>query len=190
VRLSRWVVLSGLLLVTAACGYSDPYQGTGGQAIVGVATPTLAPGADDFNAGAGKTPVKYPDGLQVTDIKVGDGATVKKGDAISVQYTGWLTSGSKFDSSRDRGQPFDLTIGAGQVIPGWDEGVPGMKVGGQRKLVIPAALAYGSQAQPSGCSNAPGSQPCTIPANSTLVFLVEVVADNGPAPSPSPSASP
>lgn len=178
-------------LFVAACGYSDPYQGQGGQAVVGVTAPTLAPGADDFNAGAGKTPVKYPDGLAFVDVKAGDGATVKKGDAISVQYTGWLSNGTKFDSSRDRGQAFDVTIGTGQVIPGWDEGVPGMKVGGQRKLLIPAALAYGSGGAPQGCSSAPGSsRPCAIPPNANLVFMVEVVADKGPAPSPSPSASP
>ncbi len=176
--------LLGIAVALAACGYSDPYQGRGPQAAVAVATPSLAPGADDFNAGAGKAPVKFPDGLQMIDLKPGDGQTVKKGDSISVQYTGWLSSGTKFDSSRDRGQPFDVTIGQGQVIPGWDEGVPGMKVGGQRKLIIPSSLGYGAQGAPQGCGT---TQPCTIPPNATLVFLVEVVADKGPAPSPSPS---
>ena len=186
-----WAAAALAVLGTmVACGYSDPYQGSGPQAQVGVATPTLAPGADDFNAGAGKTPVKFPDGLQLIDIKAGDGQVVKKDDQLSVQYTGWLSNGTKFDSSRDRGQPFDVTIGQGQVIPGWDEGVPGMKVGGQRKLIIPPALGYGSQGVPQGCSSAPGAtQPCAIPANSTLVFVIEVVADKGAAPSPSPSAS-
>lgn len=190
-RLVRLAVAALGVAALAACGYSDPYQGQGPQAQVGVATPTLAPGADDFSAGAGKTPVKFPDGLQFIDVKVGDGQVVQKGDQISVQYTGWLSNGTKFDSSRDRGQAFDVTIGQGQVIPGWDEGVPGMKVGGQRKLIIPPALGYGSQGVPQGCSSAPGStQPCSIPGNSTLVFMVEVVADKGPAPSASPSPSP
>lgn len=182
--IARPLGVLALLLTLAACGYSDPYQGQGPQAAVGVATPTPQAGADDFNAGSDKTPIKYPDGLQLIDLKVGGGQVVKKGDQISVQYTGWLANGTKFDSSRDRGQPFDVTIGAGQVIPGWDEAVPGMKVGGQRKLIIPAALGYGSQGAPQGCGT---TSPCTIPPNSTLVFLVEVTADKGTAPSPSPS---
>ncbi len=175
----RTAAVLGGLLSLSACGYPDPTPNQGPQAGVQAATPTPSPGADSFSTGADQTPVKYPDGLQYVDVKAGTGAQVKKGDQISVQYTGWLSNGTKFDSSRDRKTPFDLAIGAGQVIPGWDEGVPGMKVGGIRRLVIPPALAYGAQ----------GSPP-TIPANSTLVFLVEVVADKGPAPSPSPSASP
>lgn len=173
-----------LALAGGACGYSDPYVAGGSPAGVSTNAPTPVPGSsapasaggDVFSTGADKTPTTYPDGLKLTDVKVGTGAVVKKGDAISVQYTGWLANGTKFDSSRDRGQAFDLTIGGGQVIPGWDEGVPSMKVGGVRRLVIPPALGYGSQGAGS-----------TIPPNSTLVFLIEVVADNGPAPSPSPS---
>ena len=172
-------VAAGLLLL-AACGYPDPGTAAGPAAGVAGAVPSAAAGADDFNAGAGITPVKYPDGLQFIDVKAGTGAQVQKNDQVSVHYTGWLSNGQKFDSSRDRGQPFDVTIGQGQVIKGWDEGVPGMKVGGVRKLIIPPDLGYGPQGQPP-----------TIPANATLVFLVEVVADKGPAPaSPSPSPSP
>jgi FKBP-type peptidyl-prolyl cis-trans isomerase len=172
------VLVTGVVLATA-CGYPDPNPSRGAVAVVATTTATPVPGADDFNNGAKLPQVKFPDGLQYADVKVGTDPVVKKNDLISVHYTGWLADGTKFDSSRDRGQPFDgLQIGAGQVIPGWDEGVVGMKVGGIRRLVIPAALGYGDQ----------GSPP-TIPPKATLVFLVEVVADQGPAPSPSPSPS-
>ncbi len=178
-RTLRTAALAGGLLLLAACGYPDPTPNQGPVAGVAAPTSTPSPGADSFSTGADKTPTKFPDGLQLVDVKTGDGAQVKKNDLLSVQYTGWLSDGTKFDSSRDRGKAFDVTIGAGQVIPGWDEGVPGMKVGGIRRLIIPSALGYGAQ----------GSPP-VIPANATLVFLIEVVADKGPAPSPSPSASP
>lgn len=101
-------------------------------------------------------------GLQYEDIKVGSGATATAGNLVSVHYTGWLTDGSKFDSSKDRNEPFDFNLGAGQVIKGWDEGVQGMQVGGVRKLTIPAALGYGAR-------GAGG----VIPPNATLVFEVE-----------------
>lgn len=101
-------------------------------------------------------------GLQYEDIKVGSGATAKAGNRVSVHYTGWLTDGSKFDSSKDRNEPFDFNLGAGQVIKGWDEGVQGMQVGGVRKLTIPAALGYGAR-------GAGG----VIPPNATLIFEVE-----------------
>jgi len=104
-----------------------------------------------------------PSGLQYRDDKVGDGQEAKAGDHVSVHYTGTLTDGKKFDSSRDRGQPFQFALGAGQVIRGWDEGVAGMKVGGRRTLVIPPGLGYG--ARPVG----------PIPPNSTLVFDVELI---------------
>lgn len=109
--------------------------------------------------------------LQKTDIKQGTGTEAVSGRPVLVHYTGWLydpaapeTKGSKFDSSRDRGVPFGFFIGAGKVIKGWDEGVVGMKVGGQRRLVIPPQLAYGER-------GAGG----VIPPNATLIFDVELV---------------
>ena len=107
------------------------------------------------------TPVA--NGLQIEDVVVGDGQAAKKGDLVSVHYTGWLLDGTKFDSSLDRGQPFEFTIGEGQVIKGWDEGVPGMQIGGKRKLTIPPDMAYG----PTGSG--------AIPPNATLVFEVELL---------------
>jgi FKBP-type peptidyl-prolyl cis-trans isomerase len=102
-------------------------------------------------------------GLQYRDDAVGDGAQAKPGDYVSVHYTGTLTDGSKFDSSRDRGDPFTFPLGGGRVIRGWDEGVEGMKIGGRRTLVIPPDLGYGARAIGP------------IPPNSTLVFEVELL---------------
>ena len=99
------------------------------------------------------------------DLKVGTGAEAKKGRTVKVHYTGWLLeNGSKFDSSLDRGQPFEFTLGAGQVIKGWDEGVAGMKVGGKRQLRIPPELGYGFSGQPP-----------VIPGNAYLIFDVELL---------------
>ena len=105
-----------------------------------------------------------PSGLTYQDVVVGSGAEAKKGDDVSVHYTGRLMDGTKFDSSKDRNQPFDFPLGAGQVIKGWDEGVAGMKVGGSRKLTIPPSLGYGA-------SGAGG----VIPPNATLEFDVELL---------------
>src|SRR3974377_2398604 len=117
--------------------------------------------------GAGST-MTTPSGLQITDTKVGTGATPKIGQTCVMHYTGWLyengAKGKKFDSSLDRGQPFEFPIGKQQVIAGWDEGVATMKVGGRRTLIIPPALAYGSR----GAGTA-------IPPSATLIFDVELV---------------
>jgi FKBP-type peptidyl-prolyl cis-trans isomerase len=109
--------------------------------------------------------------LIITDIKLGEGAEAKAGQQVSVHYTGWLfdaaapeNKGKKFDSSRDRGQPFSFPLGAGHVIKGWDVGVQGMKIGGQRTLIIPANMGYGAR-------GAGG----VIPPNATLVFDVELL---------------
>jgi FKBP-type peptidyl-prolyl cis-trans isomerase len=113
-------------------------------------------------------PVTTPSGLQIIDSKVGTGPSPKAGQTCVMHYTGWLyengAKGKKFDSSVDRGQPFEFKIGQHQVIPGWDEGVASMKVGGKRTLIIPAALGYGAQ----GASN-------VIPPNATLMFDVELL---------------
>ncbi len=109
-------------------------------------------------------PVHTVSGIDYWDIKVGDGDTAKSGQTVTVHYTGWLTSGKKFDSSVDRGQPFKFALGAGQVIKGWDEGVAGMKVGGKRQLRIPPELGYGQR-------GAGG----VIPPNATLIFDVELL---------------
>lgn len=103
-------------------------------------------------------------GLIIEEIVEGSGDTAAAGQTVSVHYTGWLTDGSKFDSSKDRNDPFDFPLGGRQVIAGWDEGVQGMKVGGTRKLTIPPNLGYGAR----GASG-------VIPPNATLVFEVELL---------------
>ena len=108
--------------------------------------------------------ITTPSGLKYTRIKDGKGATPKAGQAVFVHYTGTLTNGKKFDSSRDRGQPFSFKVGAGQVIPGWDEALSTMKVGERRKLTIPPKLGYGA-------AGAGG----VIPPNATLIFDVELL---------------
>lgn len=109
-----------------------------------------------------------PSGLKFTDAVVGTGAEAKSGATVSVNYTGWLdekgAKGQKFDSSLDRGVPFNFPLGAGRVIRGWDEGVSGMKEGGKRTLMIPAALAYGARGAPPA-----------IPPNADLIFEVELL---------------
>jgi FKBP-type peptidyl-prolyl cis-trans isomerase len=124
------------------------------QAPPATAGPTKVQGPGKTKAGA----------LQYWDIKVGTGTEAKEGNHVVVNYTGWLTNGKKFDSSIGR-EPFDFTLGAGQVIKGWDEGVAGMKVGGKRQLRIPASLGYGAQGAGGGL----------IPPNATLIFDVELL---------------
>lgn len=107
---------------------------------------------------------KNASGLEYQEIQLGEGAEAKAGMTVDVHYTGWLLDGTKFDSSVDRGKPFSFHLGAGEVIRGWDEGVAGMKVGGKRKLRIPAELGYGAR-------GAGG----VIPGNATLIFDVELL---------------
>jgi FKBP-type peptidyl-prolyl cis-trans isomerase len=105
------------------------------------------------------------DKLIMEDLVVGTGAAVTSGQKVTVHYTGWLTNGKKFDSSKDRSDAFAFTLGKGQVIKGWDDGVQGMKVGGKRKLTIPPAMGYGSRGAGA-----------VIPPNATLVFEVELLS--------------
>ncbi len=115
-------------------------------------------GGDDSTS-----PSDLPD-LVVLDVVVGDGPVAEVGDSVVVHYVGRFTDGTQFDSSYDRGEPFRFVVGAGAVIPGWDQGVPGMRVGGTRRLTIPPHLAYGSAGRPP-----------TIPPNSTLTFDIELI---------------
>jgi FKBP-type peptidyl-prolyl cis-trans isomerase FkpA len=105
-----------------------------------------------------------PSGLKYEDLAPGAGDEAKAGQTVEVHYTGWLTNGTKFDSSKDHGQPFSFKLGAGRVIKGWDEGVAGMKIGGKRKLTIPPELGYGAR-------GAGG----VIPPNAELIFEVELL---------------
>ncbi|MDD2851046.1 MAG: FKBP-type peptidyl-prolyl cis-trans isomerase [Desulfuromonadaceae bacterium] len=126
-----------------------------------LAVPVFA--AQEAKKDAGKT-VTTPSGLKYTDVVVGKGASPSLGKSVKVHYTGTLENGKKFDSSVDRNEPFSFTIGVGQVIKGWDEGVMTMKIGGKRKLIIPAKLGYGAR-------GAGG----VIPPNATLLFDVELL---------------
>jgi FKBP-type peptidyl-prolyl cis-trans isomerase len=147
-------------------GLAMPYA-QGEEAV----SPTPKPAAKVVKKAVKKAPAKATSktvttasGLKYQVLKTGTGAVAKAGQSVSVHYTGWLTNGKKFDSSVDRGQPFEFNLGAGQVIRGWDEGVAGMKVGEKRKLTIPADLGYGA----AGAGGA-------IPPNATLVFDVELL---------------
>lgn len=152
-RLSSIFVLSavlfGLTLLSAGCGSDDS----------GSASPDLPRDV----AASEKTAIE--NGLKYHDFKVGDGTEATAGDEVEVHYTGWLLSDStKFDSSLDRGRPFTFTLGQGEVIEGWDKGVAGMRVGGERQIVIPSEYGYGQ----SGAGN-------TIPPGATLIFEVELL---------------
>jgi peptidylprolyl isomerase len=146
-KLIIWIILAAALGIAASCGGNK----------------TSAPSTSAPLKVTGP-PTTTASGLQYWDLVTGTGATATPGSVVKVHYSGFLATGAKFDSSRDRGEPFSFPLGAGQVIKGWDEGVAGMKVGGQRQLRIPPELGYGT-------AGAPGA----IPPNATLIFDVELL---------------
>ena len=176
------IIAGGIALALAACGQAVPLASTASTAASGASGELQATIGTDASAstntnasqaGVPAAPAKVndadykttADGLKYADLQAGSGATAEAGKTVTVNYTGWLTDGTMFDSSLKPGsQPFSFSLGSGQVIKGWDEGVAGMKVGGKRQLVIPPALGYGAQ----GAGGA-------IPPNATLIFDVELL---------------
>ena len=162
------VALAGVLAVGCASSHSAAVQDKPATTTAAVApapatTPATTPGPVPAPTQEAKVHT-LPSGLVYEDLVVGEGQVAEAGQTATVHYTGWLTDGTKFDSSLDRGDPFQFALGAGQVIRGWDEGVQGMRIGGKRKLTIPSDLGYGSR-------GAGG----VIPPNATLVFEVELL---------------
>ena len=154
----RWYLILALLIaVSVACTGSK-------STATSSPTATATPSPTAVVASGSIAIITTPSGLQYKDLIVGSGQEAQAGDTAVVHYTGWLENGTKFDSSLDRGAPFDFVIGQGQVIKGWDEGVASMKVGGQRDLTIPPELAYGDR-----------SVGDVIPPGATLIFEVELI---------------
>src|SRR5579863_617712 len=144
-----------ILVLAAACAIAQ----TAAKQPVAAARPNTS--APTKVTGDG---VKTDSGLQYWDIRVGNGQVAKEGSRVRVHYTGWLTTGKKFDSSVDADRPFDFTIGNAEVIKGWEQGIAGMKVGGKRQLRIPPELGYGADGFPP-----------SIPPNATLIFDVQLL---------------
>jgi FKBP-type peptidyl-prolyl cis-trans isomerase len=161
--MTRFLLAGGvvILLLTAAFAIAQTAAKTAAKKPAATARPNTS--APTKVTGDG---VKTDSGLQYWEIRVGTGEVAKEGSHVRVHYTGWLTTGKKFDSSVDANQPLDFTIGNGEVIKGWDQGVAGMKVGGKRQLRIPPELGYGAEGTPGG----------PIPPNATLIFDVQLLA--------------
>jgi FKBP-type peptidyl-prolyl cis-trans isomerase len=155
----------GYVPPNASAGTKDIYI-PNSAIVIGVLALAIVAGVLYYIYGRGSSgaEVTTASGLKYVDEVVGTGASPSTGKMVSVHYTGTLTNGTKFDSSRDRGEPYTFPIGVGQVVKGWDEGIMSMKVGGKRKLIIPPNLGYG-----------PMGRPPQIPGNSTLLFDVELV---------------
>lgn len=184
-RLAPAAALAALALL-AGCGSSKPTSSitVGAESGAAASTPASTATTPPVHSGSGQTPtsgplskqpkVSPPSGPAPTklvskDLIVGSGPAAKTGDTVSVNYVGVLDKGGQeFDASWKRNQPFSFPLGQGQVIPGWDQGVAGMKVGGRRELIIPSALAYGPQGQPP-----------TIPPNAPLVFVIDMLGIQG-----------
>jgi peptidylprolyl isomerase len=181
--MTRWTragwVLAAAFALAAGCGQENPpaSEPPGGTTAVEGTTAPNSPESASAGAPTDVAPDKLPgdpvgdkkiqsmaSGLKYVDLVEGKGSPPTTGQTVSVHYTGWLTNGSKFDSSVDRGQPFEFSLGTGGVIKGWDEGVATMKMGGKRKLIIPAEMGYGASGSPPD-----------IPPNATLVFDVELL---------------
>jgi FKBP-type peptidyl-prolyl cis-trans isomerase FkpA len=149
-RVALFMAVLGAMFILYFLGQSIQERGTAGDA-----TSFIDPNIELVTTASG---------LQYQDLDAGSGAEARAGQVVQVHYTGWLLDGTKFDSSLDRGQPYEFLLGAGNVIAGWDEGIAGMKVGGRRLLIIPAELGYGER-------GAGG----VIPPNATLVFEVQLL---------------
>jgi peptidylprolyl isomerase len=170
-RILIFAVGAALALGLAACGDDDDDSTVEDATTTEASAPAEGSASGADNTDLSKKPViettgdESPGALIVNDIVEGKGPEAKTGDDVSMQYVGVLYSdGTEFDASWDRGEPFDFKLGGGEVIPGWDQGIVGMKVGGRRELVIPPDLAYG-----------PAGQPPTIPPDATLVFIVDLL---------------
>jgi FKBP-type peptidyl-prolyl cis-trans isomerase len=160
---------------TPSNGSSPHHASSSATPAIAIASPAVVATWASFATGADKPHSTAADGLVITDVDSGTGKVAQKGDLLTVRYIMWLSDARQADSSDAQGSPFKFTLGTGMVIPGWDEGVPGMAVGGTRRLVIPPSLAYGDR----GVANASGVY--VVPPNTTLVFIVQLVSDAGPA---------
>jgi FKBP-type peptidyl-prolyl cis-trans isomerase len=167
--MSKWSLALALVaaILVSGCNETSQQSGSASSATPSSSTPAAAgapTGAAVGSATAGGGMHKLANGLQYEDMVVGSGTMAEFGMSVSVHYSGWLTDGTPFDSSVERGQPYKFQLGGHQVIDGWDEGIKGMRIGGKRKLTIPPALAYGESGRPP-----------QIPPKATLIFDVELL---------------